>query len=115
DLGGEAGAVGAVADDRMADRREMDADLVGPTGLQPAFDQRGDRRLSGRAIGFGHAVMGDRLAAGTVAALHLDLLAVADRAAERQVDGRLPTVGHAPGEGEITALERSGAAMVGEL
>ena len=33
-------AVNRVADQRMADRRHVDADLVGSAGFQPAFDQR---------------------------------------------------------------------------
>ena len=41
-------AVGAVADDRVADRGEVDADLVGAPGLQPAA-QRGDLRRVGRS------------------------------------------------------------------
>ena len=46
-LGGEAGAIGAVADHRMADRRHVDADLVGAAGLQAAFDQGGKRPVLG--------------------------------------------------------------------
>ena len=34
-------AVGRVADQRMADMGEVDPDLVGPAGQQPALDQRG--------------------------------------------------------------------------
>ena len=33
-------AIDRVAEQRMADRRHVDPDLVGPAGFQPAFDQR---------------------------------------------------------------------------
>ena len=42
-LGLEARAVGCVAQERMAGMGEMDADLVGAAGFQPAFDQAGRR------------------------------------------------------------------------
>src|SRR5690349_6610605 len=32
--------VDRVTEQSVADRRQMDADLVGPTGFEPAFDQR---------------------------------------------------------------------------
>ena len=36
-----AAAIDRIADNRMADMGHMDADLMGASGLQPAFDQRG--------------------------------------------------------------------------
>ena len=39
----EARAVDRIAEQRNADRGEMHADLMGAPGLQPAFEQRGDR------------------------------------------------------------------------
>jgi hypothetical protein len=34
---------GSLADDRMPDRRHVHADLMGPPGGKPAFDQTGRR------------------------------------------------------------------------
>src|ERR1043165_6934828 len=42
-LGLEAGAVGVVAEQRMAKMRQVDADLVRPARLQPAGEQACDR------------------------------------------------------------------------
>ena len=42
-LGQEAGAIDLVAEQRVADRGEMDADLVGTPGFEPAFEQARDR------------------------------------------------------------------------
>ena len=53
-----AGAVDGVADDRMADLGQMNADLVGPAGLEPAGEQGGDR-----AEVFDDAIVGDRRSA----------------------------------------------------
>src|SRR5262245_19315409 len=89
-LGGEARAVGAVADERVADGSEVHTDLVRAPGFEPAFDKRRDRRLTLHAEALVDAVMGDRLAPPD--ALDLDLLAVAGGAAERRVDGALGPV-----------------------
>ena len=42
-IDGRRPAVGGVADDRMVDRGEVHADLVGATGLEPAVEQAHDR------------------------------------------------------------------------
>ena len=42
-LGLEAGPVDGIAQERMADMGEMDPDLVGPPGLEPAGEEGGDR------------------------------------------------------------------------
>jgi len=44
-LGCVSGTVAAVADERMADRRHVDPDLVRAAGFQPAIEERGHRRL----------------------------------------------------------------------
>ena len=71
-----AGAVDGVADDRMADLGQVDADLVGPAGLEPAGDEGGHR-----AEPLDDAVMGDAVpplaaAAGDAAA---EVAAVGDQ------------------------------------
>ena len=40
-VGGPGPAVDRIADQRVADRGHMHAHLMGPTGLEPAFDQSG--------------------------------------------------------------------------
>src|SRR6185295_11264537 len=57
-LGLEPGRVGLVAEQRMADVGQMDADLVGAAGLEPARDQAGDRRAVGAGIALQHLEMG---------------------------------------------------------
>ena len=42
-LGLEAGAVDRIAEQGVAGMGEMDANLMGPAGFQPAFDQAGGR------------------------------------------------------------------------
>ena len=50
-------AVRAVADERVADRREVHADLMGPAGLEPALDQRDDRPVAPAAGPGAHDVV----------------------------------------------------------
>src|SRR5881396_2145639 len=69
-----AGAIGRVADKRMADMRQMYADLMGAAGEQPALDQRrviteppldpvpGHRRLAARRRDHRHLLAVDRAA-----------------------------------------------------
>ena len=85
----------------MADRGEMDADLVGAAGLQPAGREARDRLAVGAEVAFEHLPMGDRLAA---ALAHRHLVARARVAVDRLVDGAARPVRHAPDEGQIAAL-----------
>ena len=55
-----------IADHGMAYRAEMHAHLMRTTGLQPAFEQRGEGRVF-RPVGFDHIIVCDRLAAPVVA------------------------------------------------
>ena len=112
-LGLEARAVDIVADQRMADMGHMDADLVRAAGLQPAVEQARDRLAvrSRRSVSSTcQWVIASRPPARTAT-----LVARSRVAAERRVDGALRAVGRAPDEGQIAALQRPGAAMVGEL
>src|SRR5450432_3565062 len=78
----EAGAIDGIADDRVADMGEMDADLMGPAGFQPAGNEadHAERRLQ--------PPMGHRVA---TALLRDDghFLALARMAPERRVDRSL--------------------------
>src|SRR5580700_9618645 len=106
----------------MAYRGQMDPDLVGPAGFEPAEQEARHRLLrpAGFAglVGFGgvaleHLKMGDRLAAA-LADRHA--LARLRMAVDRPVDGAMRTIRRAPNEGQIGALERLAAfAVVGEL
>ena len=73
-----AASIERIADQRMADIGQMDPDLVGPSCLEPAFDQRG---LHAEPLQY--LVMGDgRLAGGG----HRHFLPVALAAADRPLD-----------------------------
>jgi hypothetical protein len=74
--------VDRVADHRVADVLQVDADLVGTAGLQPAF-QQGITRTGRRSESFEHAVIGARLLA---ALRHRHARAHARVAADRGVD-----------------------------
>src|SRR5262245_59440250 len=90
----------------------MDPDLVGPAGFEPAGEEARNRLAVGAGVALEHLPMGHCLAA---VAAHRHLVACAGVAAERLVDGSSRSVGGAPDEGKIAALERPVAAMVGEL
>src|SRR5262249_58277274 len=81
-LGFEAAAVDGVAEERMPDRGEVDADLVGAPRLKPAGDQARHRRAVAPAVAFEHLPMGDRRAP---APAHGPLVAHAGVAAPRLV------------------------------
>src|SRR5580700_10846519 len=126
-FGAKTAAIDLVAHDRMADRSQMDPDLMGPAGFQPAGQEArhwGLRlfRLPGPAdpsrprlarIALQHLPMGDRLAA---ALAHRHAVAGFWVAVDRLIDGAVGAVGRAPDEGEIAALERLiTLAVIGEL
>ena len=111
--GGKARAVDRIAEQRVADMGHVDADLVGPPGLQPAFDQACDRSGRRWGQGFFEPVVGDgMLAAGLE---HGHLLAVGELAPERGIDRALGAVGHAPDQRDIAALHLAVGAVGGEL
>src|SRR5664279_1992040 len=111
-FGLEAGAIGGVAQDRMADMGQVDTDLVGAAGFQRAGQEARDRLAIAPVEGLQKLPMSDGLAA---ALAHRPLLAVMRIAVERGFDGALRPVGRAPDESKVAAAHRAGAAMVGEL
>src|SRR5262249_34198922 len=111
-LGLEAAAVDGVAEQRMPDRGEVDADLVGAPGLEPAGEKARHRRAIAAAVAFEHLPMGDRWAP---ACAHRHLVADAGMAADRLVDGAARPLRYAPDERQIAAAQHPAAAVVGEL
>src|SRR5262245_66119172 len=111
-LGLEAAAVDGVAEERMPDRGEVDADLVGAPGVEPAGDQARHRRAVAAAVAFEHLPMGDR---GAPARTHGHLVAHARMAADRLVDGAARAARRAPPERQVAAAPRPAAAVAGEL
>src|SRR6266481_6751285 len=91
----EAAAIDGVAEERMPDRGEVDADLMGAPGLEPAGDEARHRRAIAAAVAFEHLPMGDRRAP---ARAHRHLVADAGMAGDRLVDGAARTLRHAPHE-----------------
>src|SRR6266568_8296947 len=82
-LGLEATAIDVVAEQGMPDRGEVDADLVGAPGLEPAGDEARHRRAIAAAVAFEHLPMGDRRAP---ARAHRHFVAGAGMAADRLVN-----------------------------
>ncbi len=97
----------------MADMGQMDADLVGAAGFQPAGEQARHRLAVGAGIALQHLPMGDRPRGRP------SRTAILSRACGWRPSGAstvpLRPVRHAPDEGEIAALQRAGAAVIGEL
>src|SRR6476646_1632296 len=92
-LGLEARPVDRIAHQRVADMGEMDADLVGPAGLQLAGHEACDRLAVGPRKGLELLPMGDGLPAILP---HCHLVARMGMAAERLVDGAAGAVRSAP-------------------
>src|SRR5581483_6237533 len=111
----EAPAVKRVADQGVPDMGEVDAHLMGAAGLKRAFDERGERPLAAFAVaeGLEHAPMSHSFA--SLPGMHGHLGAARGMAADRSIDDALRPRRRAPDEREIAALERPGAAVVGEL
>ncbi len=92
-------AVVPITDDGMADRGQVDTDLVGPAGLQLAA-QQGEVRWS--------VVAGPDLVAraGRSSSGHHGLArGLARRTADRGVDHPARRLGHAPDEGRVASLD----------
>src|SRR5712691_12254426 len=79
-LGLESRPVNVVAEQWVTDRRQMDADLVGTAGFEPAGQETGDRRAVAADIAFEHLPVRDGLAA---AGTHRHLVARARVAIDR--------------------------------
>src|SRR5580704_4463432 len=82
-LGLEAGAVDIVAQKRMPDGGEVDPDLVGAPGLQPAFDQACHLVAVAARIRLKQRPVGHGLSAG---AAHRHLIARVRMTLDRLVD-----------------------------
>src|SRR5262252_4521388 len=111
-FGFEAAAIDGVAEERMPDRGEVDADLMRAPGLEPARDEARDRRAVAAAVAFEHLPMGDRRPA---AGAHRHLVADAGMTADRLVDGAARPLRRAPHERQVAAPQRPAAAVIGEL
>src|SRR4029077_18452956 len=107
-LGLEVRPVDGVAEQGVTGMGVMEPDLVGAPGLQPQGEQGGDRLAVAPVKGGAGLPMCDRLAA---ALAHRHLLPRVRVAIDRRDDGAVRPVRDAPGEGEIAALHRTGAAM----
>ena len=105
-----AAAIDGIAQERVALMGQVDADLVGAPGFQPA-NKAGDDGFR-RTIAFGDMIMGNRLAP-ILADSHF--LAVLLAATQGGIDGALVRIRLAPDEGDIGAGEAPVAAMGGEL
>src|SRR5229473_3529563 len=99
-LGLETRAVNVVAEQRMADGGEVDADLVRAARLQPAGEQARDRLPLAAAIAFEHLPMRDRCA---TALAHGHPFARVRMAPDRLVDGAAGALRRAPDESQIAA------------
>ena len=86
----EARAVDVVAQERMSDRGEMDADFGGCVRFEPAGEQARHRRTIGAEVALEHLPMGDRSAA---ARAHRHLVAGARVPVDRLVDGAAGRLG----------------------
>src|SRR5665213_4487298 len=101
-LGFETGAIGGIAQDRMADMGQMHPNLVGAAGLEGTSEQARDRLAVRACEPFQHLPMGHRRAA---AFAHRPFVSGSGVTVERGVDGALGPAGRAPDEGEIAALD----------
>src|SRR5947207_11481628 len=90
----------------------MHPDLMGAPGFEAAGEQARHWRAIGARIAFEHFPMGH---CGTAVRAHGHLGARARMARDRRRDRAFRPCRGAPDEGEIAALERPAAAMVGEL
>src|SRR5215470_15609982 len=100
-FGPESRTIDVVPEHRMAAMGEMDADLVGTAGLEPALQQAGDGTAVLALVPLQHLPMGHRLAgaaglaagaAGPAANAHRLAVAGMRMAADRGVDGALGPV-----------------------
>src|SRR5262249_36760737 len=113
-FGLEAGAINRIANQWRAERGEVHAHLMGSSGLEPAFEQRGDG-LAPASEGREQRLVVNRLASALAHGDNRHLGAARPVPADRRVDDALTARRRAPDKGEITALERAFATMVGEL
>lgn len=109
----EACAVVVIADQRVADMRHVDADLVGSAGFQAAFDQAGNCRRVFRSEAFLDLPVSDRMPAGGLDDGYF--LPVALRTGEIGVDRAFQAAWRSPYNGNIGSFQWTGLAMIGKL
>jgi hypothetical protein len=115
DLGLESLAIKGIADDGRPDMGEVDAHLMSASGLQPAFEERGNRSavaLGGTERG-DHSVVCDGSAA--LVRKHRHLSAARRMATDGGLDGAAGTRRRGPDKGEVGALQAARAAMIGKF
>src|ERR1700738_5261285 len=110
-FGLDSGPVDLVAEKRVADGGEMDADLVGSSGLEPAGEQARDRRSTNPGVAFEHLPVGH---GGPSSLTHGHLFAGVRMASHRLVDGAARPPGCAPDKGEVAAPQSSSAPVISE-
>src|SRR4051812_13576901 len=103
-LGLEAGPIGVVAEQRVADMGEMYPDLMSAAGFQPTRKEARDPLAVGSQIRLEPLPVGDRLAPARADRLLVTCLGMA---VERGVDRALRPLRRAPNEGQIGALQRA--------
>src|SRR4051794_41916705 len=91
----------------------MDADLVRAAGLQRTADKARQRLFPGWK-GLDHLVVSHGVSTAR-ARRDCDPLPVVRAAAQRRLDGAVPSVRRSPDQRQIGALERPGPAVIGEL
>jgi hypothetical protein len=106
--GGKAFPIGRISQQGVADVAQMDPNLVGAAGLEPAFDEGGLAWLRKAAYGF--------VMCGGTAALprYGDLAPIGDRTAKRCIDHSATGFWPSPDEGLVDAFEPAIAAVGGE-
>src|SRR5215831_11031390 len=102
-FGLEAGPVGGVTQDRVADMGKVDPDLMGAAGFQRALQQAGNGLAVGARKALQDFPMGDGLASAGADRL---LVAGMRMAAERRIDRSLRAIRRAPDKCKIAAPER---------
>ena len=108
-------SVFAVADHRMADMGQMHPDLMGSSGLQPAF-HKGGVRFRIFAETFDDPVMRDGMTAvGGFPAFDLAFCTVASRASQRRIDNAFQWRRGSPDIRQVCAFKRAAASMIGKL
>src|ERR1700693_1934243 len=96
----------------MADRGQMDANLVRAPGHQPARQQACDRSPIGASIALQVLPMSYGFAA---LRMHGHFVAGVRMTADRGLDGALGPLQYPPYEGQVAPLHPARAAVIGEL
>ena len=110
--GGASGTpIGRIPDEWMSQMGEVNADLMGASGLEPAFDQRSEGLARGPET-FQRAITGTRLLAA--AAEHSHALAIKRVAADQSFDPAFRLAGRPPHHRMIGPLNGMGGKLLGQ-